>query len=328
MMQEIPPPLWQPLAHFRWRMQRWFLTRQRPSDSITLTQRNVYILPTRSGFMLAITILVLLLASINYQLNLGYLLSFLLSGCALVGIHVCHRTLLGLTMNLIAPEAIFTGDTAIIGINLQNQLGTVRYGIGVAVLGSGQWVWADVPAQGCAVVHVAFKPTRRGLHPLPTLSAETRFPMGTFRVWTVWRAAAQVLVYPNPEPMPPPLPAGEPLAGGATVTHHRHDSGEFEGVRAYQRGDPLKMVIWKKFASRGELVSRDTSQAQRHELWLEQFHCDLAQPEQQMSRLCAWVLMAEERGLIYGLRLAGLEIKPELGEVHKKRCLRALALYS
>ncbi len=31
---------------------------------------------------------------------------------------------------------------------------------------------------------------------VPPLTAETRFPLGTFRVWTVWKPAAQVLVYP------------------------------------------------------------------------------------------------------------------------------------
>ncbi len=41
-----------------------------------LTQRNVYILPTGPGWMLALTLLVLLIASINFQLNLGYLLTF------------------------------------------------------------------------------------------------------------------------------------------------------------------------------------------------------------------------------------------------------------
>ena len=58
------------------------------TDSITLTQRNVYILPTRPGLMLALTLLVLLVASINYQLNLGYLLTFLLAGSA-AGRHAC-----------------------------------------------------------------------------------------------------------------------------------------------------------------------------------------------------------------------------------------------
>jgi uncharacterized protein (DUF58 family) len=82
---------------------------------------------------------------------------------------------------------------------------------------------------------------------VPPLTAETRFPLGTFRVWTVWRPAAQVLVYPAPELHPPPLPPGEPRSGGAARARLQN-SGEFEGVRAYRRGDPLKLVVWKKAA--------------------------------------------------------------------------------
>jgi hypothetical protein len=72
------------------------VARGRRSDTLELTQRNVYIVPTRAGWMLGATLLVLLVASINYQLNLGYLLTFLLAGSVAVGMHVCHATLRGL----------------------------------------------------------------------------------------------------------------------------------------------------------------------------------------------------------------------------------------
>ena len=313
------------MKSLRTRFQRWFEARLPLRDVVTLTQRTVYILPTAPGFMLGATLLVLLVASINYQLNLGYLLTFLLAGSAVVGMHVCHGTLRGITMNLVAPDAQYAGASANISINLLSERRSVRYGIGLSVLGSNHWVWTDVPAQGSATVHVAFKPERRGLHRIPMLTAETRFPLGTFRVWTVWRPAAQVLVYPKPEAFAPPLPPGEPRAGGA-ATSHPQASGEYDGVRAYRRGDPLKLVVWKKVAKADELVSRDAQQVQRYELWLDRSHTGVADPEQQLSRLCAWVLAADKQEVDYGLRLGGVEIAPGWGEAHKKRCLEALAL--
>ncbi len=84
-----------PAAAVRARIDGWFLSRRPPSDIVELTQRNVYIVPTRAGWMLAATLLVLLIASINYQLNLGYLLTFMLAGCVAVGMHVGHATLRG-----------------------------------------------------------------------------------------------------------------------------------------------------------------------------------------------------------------------------------------
>ena len=53
------------------------------------------------------TPVVMLLAAINYQLNLGYVLTFLLAGSALVGMHVAHATLRGLTLQLHPPPAVF-----------------------------------------------------------------------------------------------------------------------------------------------------------------------------------------------------------------------------
>jgi uncharacterized protein (DUF58 family) len=325
LVRALPNPFLHPLGHVRGRFERWWLGRTPPNDRTTLTQRNVYILPTAPGFMLGVTLLLLLIASINYQLNLGYLLTFLLTGSAVVGMHVCHGTLRGLSMNLTAPANQFAGASAVVSVNLQSARGSVRHGIGLAVRGSDQWVWTDVPAQGSATVHIAFKLDQRGLHRVPALTAETRFPLGTFRVWTVWRPAAQVLVYPAPEPFPPPLPPGEPRAGTA-IGAHEHAGGEYDGVRAYRRGDPLKLVVWKKAAKADELVSRDASQMQRFELWLDRQRTGTAHTEQQLSRLCAWVLQAQELGLDYGLRLGALEIQPGRGEAHKKRCLEALAL--
>jgi len=335
---------WNPLAFIRGRFRKWWQSRLPFTDSMTLTQRNVYILPTRPGLMLGVTLLVLLVASINYQLNLGYLLTFLLAGSALVGMHVCHGTLRGLAMNLAAPPAQYAGATATFDVKLTNDRRTSRHGIGLSVLdphdvdakkessktSEQHWVWTDVPAQGSSVVQVAFTPPRRGLHRLPTLTAETRYPLGTFRVWTVWRPAAQILVYPQPEAHPPPLPSGEPRSGGAASALRAQSTGDFDGVRGYRRGDPMKLVVWKKAAKADEqgngLVVRDAQQAQRHELWLDFMNAGSAGVEQKLSRLCAWVLMADKLALDYGLRLPALEIKPASGEAHKRLCLEALAV--
>ena len=318
-----------PAAWVRQRFTRWWQTRLPLSDTLTLTQRNVYILPTRPGFMLAATLGVLLVGSINYQLNLGYLLTFMLAGSAVVGMHVCHGTLRGLTLQLQPPEPCFAGSAAPLTVTLHNPGRRVRHAIGLAVLGGGHWTWTDVPAQGQASLQVACTVPRRGRHRLPALTAETRFPLGIFRVWTVWRPAAELLAYPQAELRPPPLPPGEPRGGSGSA--RASSSGEFDGVRAYRRGDPLKLVVWKKAAKVPEgsaqaLVSRDSQQAQRHELWLDAQLTGLHDTEQRLSRLCAWVLMADRLGLDYGLRLPSLTLPPSSGEAHKRRCLESLAL--
>ncbi len=319
-----------PLAALRQRLARWWQERLPLADTVQLTQRNVYILPTGPGWMLALTLLVLLVASINFQLNLGYLLTFLLAGSALAGMHIGHASLRGLALHLPTPQPRFLGHSAPLEVRLGSTRRTPRHGIAVAVQGSGQWAFTDVPAQGAASVQVAFAPPRRGLHRVPTLTVETRFPLGTFRVWTVWRPAAQLLVYPAPETPAPPLPPGEPRAGSGGASNR--GESEFEGVRAYRRGDPLQRVVWKKAAQAlaagtDTLVSRDAEHLQRHELWLTPERTGLQDPEARLSRLVAWVLLAERLGLDYGLRLPGTTVPQGRGAAQQRRCLEALALF-
>jgi uncharacterized protein (DUF58 family) len=325
-----------PLAWLRRRFRAWLQQRLPRTDTLLLTQRNVYILPTRAGAMFGFTLLVLLLASINYQLNLGYLLTFLLAGSGVVSMHLTHNTLRGLTLHLKPVPPAFAGNAAPLEAVLTSP-GTPRFGIGLRVQPTDGGAplpaaisWIDVPAGGQASAHLSFVPAARGLHEVPALSAETRFPLGLFRAWTVWRPAARVLVYPQPERPAAALPPARPVPGGPTQARSS-DGGEIDGVRGYRRGDPLKLVLWKKAAQAlqtgGELVSRDTSASAQRELMLDWRGCGSLGPEERLSRLTAWVLAAHRAGADYALHLPGQAIEPAGGDGHRRRCLEALALW-
>ncbi len=319
-----------PVAFVRGRFRHWLERRLKRSDVQLLTQGNIYILPTRAGWMFALTLLVLMIASVNYQLNLGYVLTFLLAGSGIVSMHHTHATLRGLTLHLRPMAPAFAATPAGLDVVLTSP-SSARYGIGLRLLdaAAATLVWTDVPAGGQATTHVTFVPPRRGRHAAPTLSAETRFPLGLFRAWTVWRPAAELLVYPKLEAQPPPLPAARAIAGGPTSSRSS-DGGEIEGVRAYRRGDPMKVIAWKKAAQAletgAELVSRDTSVSARRELWLDEETCGALAAEDRLSRLAAWVMAAARVEVEYGLRLSSGTVEPGDGEGQRLRCLEALAL--
>ena len=103
-------------------------------------------------------------------------------------------------------------------------------------------------------------------------------------------------------------------------------------MRVYRRGDPQRLIVWKKAAQAlasgtDTLVSRDTQSAQRSELWLSLSSTGLADGEASLSRLAAWVLQADRLGLSYGLRLGAQTISQGSGAAQREQCLRALALY-
>ena len=314
------------------RLNNWFESRVARSDTLLLTQRNVYILPTRAGFTFAFTLLVLLLASINYQLNLGYVLTFLLAGSGIVSMHLTHATLRGLTLHIKPAAPVFAGGAAVLDVVLTSP-GAARFGIGLKVASEHERMltWINVPALGQAPAQVSFVAAQRGLHVLPTLSAETRFPLGLFRTWAVWRPATKLLVYPRPEQPAAPLPAARLVPGGPTSARTT-DAGEVEGVRAYRRGDPMKLIAWRSAAKTleagGELVSRDTSASAQRELWLDWQACAGLAPEERLSRLTAWLLVAHRAGMAHGLRLPGQELPKGTGAAHRRECLHALAMWS
>ena len=311
----------------------WWLGKLSHSSTHTITRRNLYLLPTRAGCMLGVTLLVLLVASINFQLNLGFLLTFMLTGAALVSIGIGYRNLLGLQLSLHAPQAQFAGQPVAVGLRIDNPSRRARYALGVRLYDERNYSLANAPAQGQHTVQLATQTSRRGLQMLPAVVIETRFPLGVFRMWTVFRSSEQALVYPSPETNPPPLPLGLADAGRGHSASLRATSGEFDGVRGYRRGDPMKLMVWKKAASAlatgtGQFVVRDNQQQAQQDLWLEASRCGLVDREAQLSRLTAWVLVAEAQGLRYGLRVspASADIAPDHGPEHRAACLRALAL--
>ena len=307
------------------------MARHPRTDTWTLTQRNIYIVPTRAGFVFAAVLMVMLLAAINYQLNLGYVLTFLLAGAGFVSMHLTHNTLRGLTLHLKPPQPGFAGEALTLEVVLTSPT-RLQHGVALGFgdepsIARAHDVFVDVPAGGQASAHLALVPPQRGLHDVPTLRAETCYPFGLFRAWTVWRPAAQVLAWPAPERPLAPLPSA-PAAAGDAAQRKASDSGEFEGVRSYRRGDALKHVVWKKAARTGELVSREASSALQQELWLDWQLTQVPGTESRLSRLAAWVLAAESAGVAHGLRLPGVEIAPGIGSAQQRRSLDALALWS
>lgn len=317
----------------RRRWQAWWSARHPPRDTHAMGQNNIYILPSRPGLFFCVTLVLLLIASINDQLSLGYALTFLLAGAGLASMMGTHGNLRGVQLDLKAPAPVFVGDDVQLELRLHNS-GAARWGVGVHVQGSpaDAIAWTDVPALGHAVLRIRYPAERRGLHELPTLQIITRFPLGLFRAWSIWRPAARVWVYPQPEVPAAPFPPQQAEAdGGLANVMLRMQGQDFEGVRQYRRGDSMRHVLWKKAQLALEqgtpLSVRETHAPAGRQLWLDWAATHGATTEARLARLTAWVLAAERAHSPYGLRLAGIETPPALGAEQRQLCLERLAVH-
>jgi uncharacterized protein (DUF58 family) len=310
----------------------WF-SRQTARDAgeVFLSQRRVYILPTRAGLGFGALLLVLLVGSINYSLGLGFALTFTAASCALVDMVLTYRNLAHLHLRPGRAQEVFAGEEAQFELHLVNRTGYDRYAVRIGFAGAGGERHAlDVAAGAATRVVLAAPAGRRGWMDTPRVRLSTRFPLGLFRAWSYWQPDLKALVYPFPEPDAPPLP----LAGvaGAQGLGHAGDD-DFAGVRSYQPGDPLKRMAWRQIARLdpalgGQLVTKHFEGGALEQLVLDYAALPAGlDPELRISRMARWVLEAEQRALPYALRLGTLAFDAAGGAAHRAACLRALAVF-
>lgn len=310
-------------------------------DQLTLAQRNLYILPTRAGWSFGVVVIVLLLASINEQINLGYGLSFLLGGAGMAALYQTHGNLQGVSLTLSGLHSVHAGQVLRLPVALSNQhrrLG--RYGLQVSAGTHSLPQFADLlPAQD-GHVEMDVPTQERGWLSLPRLTIETRYPLGLFRAWAHWRPRSQALIWPALEAHAPALPDdGSADEDEQARSVSRQGLDQPEGLRDYRRGDPMRWIAWKKsshaLAAGTGLVTREPAASRSPDRWLDFERSpglNALATEARLSRLATWLIMAEQeaagQGRPYGLRLPGRELACNSGPAHLKACLDSLATWS
>ncbi len=312
------------IANLRQSISDWiFRARVPESPPVTLVQRRIFILPTRQGYGFALTVMVLLIASINYALALGFILTFTLVSMAGVAMLHTWRNLAHLKLRPGRCDAVFAGETAHFSVTVETPSAT-RFSIAVRRR-EGDPVHADVISHGTTTIAIPLA-ARRGVLRCGRLEIFTRYPVGLFHAWSYVDFDLKVIVYPRPDP-----------TAGAPPMHSRSDTEEgipvagdeeFNLLRTYREGDAPKLIAWKALAREQGLLTKEFSAMASSELWLDWDEVRAPDTEARLSVLAQWVIQAERFGQGYGLRIPGTSIPPARGEAHRTRCLEALALFA
>lgn len=312
------------LANLRQSISDWIFRAAVPeTPPVTLVQRRIFILPTKQGYLFAFVLLLLLLASINYTLSLGFVLTFLLASMAGVAMLHTWRNLAHLKLRPGRCDPVFAGETAHFAVTVETPSQT-RFSIAVRRRDE-EPVYADIATGEMSVVTLPVVAARRGIIRCGRLEVFTRYPVGLFHAWSYVDFDLGVIVYPRPDPFAGVPPAqsrsaseeGIPIAGDE----------EFNMLRAYRPGDAPRQIAWKALAREQGLLTKEFNATASSELWIDWEEARAGDVETRLSILCHWVLQAERFGQSYGLRLPGKSIAPSRGEAHRTRCLEALALF-
>jgi uncharacterized protein (DUF58 family) len=316
-----------------WTNQWLFQLRDAEPGEVFLKQRRVFIVPTRAGLGFGAALVVLFIGSVNYNLSLGFVLTFLIASCGIIDMHLTFRNLAHLYLHAGHAHSVFAGEEAQFELHLINRYKYGRYAIWLGFLGENLpnlEQAADVAAHATHAVHLNVTSTRRGWLAAPRVRLQTRFPLGLLRAWSYWLPDAKALVYPYPEEQAPPLPMLDRQSEDGDG-HVGHD--DFAGVRPYRAGDSMKHLAWRQIAridaqDGGTLVTKHFEGGAKSELCLDfaslPWTMDL---EMRLSRMTRWILEAEQQGVAYSFRLGEQDFAASLGPAHQTACLRALALY-
>jgi len=311
------------LIALKHKFRNWLFRPKIESGTVTLNQRRIFILPTRRGLGFAGVLLLMLLGDINYNLSLGYVLTFLLATIAGMSMLHAFRNMAQLEIRAGHCDPVFAGENACFVFHFHNNSRLPRYQLTLRD-GSGHSTTFAVPPQQHSQIQLAIPSTQRGWLDSGRLTLFTEFPLGLFHAWSYLQFDAHCLVYPKPA-APQPLPASSAQNGnGKLITTGDED---FSGLRAYAAGDALPRIAWKALAREQGLQVKQFSAPQGRELWLDWNILSNMAMEAKLELLTRWVLDADTQQLQYGLRLPGKEISPKYSIGQREECLRTLALF-
>ncbi|MEO7576172.1 MAG: hypothetical protein ABIT83_01010, partial [Massilia sp.] len=114
-----------------------FQLRDVEPGEVFLNQRRVFIVPTSAGLGFAALLLVLLIGSTNYNLGLGFALTFAVGACALVDMVFTYRNLAHLHLRPGRARSVFAGEEAQFELHVVNNTRRDRYALWIDFLSAG-----------------------------------------------------------------------------------------------------------------------------------------------------------------------------------------------
>lgn len=304
---------------------KWVSRRHRPEKGrIVLTQRRVYVLPTRHGISFAVALLLMLVGSINYNLSLGYILTFLLAGMAIVSILHTFRNIAHLAISAGKTEPAFAGELAHFELHIENEREDTRWAMHIRC--DVQEVDAHLPGRSVTPLQIPVRAQRRGWLQLPRVTLETFYPLGMFRAWSYVQPEMRTLIYPKPDNSA--LPPHRPRDGSGGSVNTGTGTDDFSNLRSYQPSDSPKHIAWKAVARNDTMLTKAFLGRASRQLILDWNDLpDTLDLEARLSRMTRWVLLARDAGLGYGLNIPGMKISLGADDQHFVHCMEALALY-
>ncbi len=265
----------------------------------------------------------MLFVSINYNNNLGFLLTFLLGSILFMSIFHTARNMYGIHVLHISAAPVHVGNHIKLVLKVKSP-DRPKYSLCFKFKTSDD-IYTNLESGITETVSVTLKAKKRGYYNPWPLKISTRYPLGLFYSWTNYTTSHSFLIYPKPLEY---SNLKDFTDGSDTGINGNPGPGtdDFKGFRKFKPGEPVKHISWKKSPMGKGLLIKEFEGYEVHSPIFNWDQIKTKNKEKKISYLCHLVLIAQKKKISFGLDLPGINIESGMGKAHTHNCLKALSL--
>jgi len=163
-------------------------------------------------------------------------------------------------------------------------------------------------------------PAERGVYEVGPLEMRIHGPLGLVERPVRETASTELVVYPRRYDLTEPA-----AASGELHTRQETVTQEFDRVREYNPGDPLRKIDWKSSAKHSDLHVVEFSEHAGQEAVVVAGVAARTAVDEMARTVATLVEAALDAGLDVGLTVPAGDCEPDSGPAHRERLLRLLA---
>lgn len=320
---------------------RW-LSRRVPSRfQHTLSNRNIFIMPTRFGFAYLFFDILLFLLGTNYQNNIILLLSYLLASLFITVMLHSFYNFTQITFSSKANQYGFTNQIINFPINITGH--KTHFDINFQ-FSEPRYFLKEIKIAQCNTetieVLLPWLAKQRGVYALGRIKVFSEYSLGLFITWSLLDFAHQVIVFPEPKK----LTNNQQLLTGGNESDR--DKGvyiqatgggnDYSELKSYILGESQARIAWKQLARGQGKFSKHYQEQKGNLLWLKLSNMPGSDVELKLQFLCFLILEYNNNKQGFGLMLdlpsrtqhsSVITIEPNSGYQHQQNCLIALAKF-
>lgn len=297
-------------------------------DVYQTNRRQLYILPTKIGWMLGCIIFALLIISIKYSHQGAFLLTFLLASIGQVTSLYTHKNLLKISLSASPAKSVFAGEQAEFPITINNPTSSKKYSI---------WLLCDKHSEHLCLneeqsktIVAKIQTNQRGMLSIPDIILTSHYPIGILFSWTkAFFAPANCIVYPQAKNLlnTPELISNNNSDASKVNQTNLSGSDEFSTLKPYETSDRLRDIHWPSLAKTQQLISKQFTDPTTHIHLFNWQQVASLSLEDKLSQLTFWICEAEKKQQKYQLSIPRFTSGLDLGSAHLHQCLTVLATW-